>query len=55
MGRYKIVSALGGKIVISGASKAVERIINMSGINELVIMTDNLEQGLEEAAANVEK
>lgn len=55
MGRYKIVSALGGKIVIAGASKAVERIINMSGINELVIMADTLEEGLEEAAADVKK
>lgn len=55
MGRYKIVSALGGKIVVAGASKAVERIINMSGVNDLVIMKENLEDGLKEAAEDVKK
>lgn len=48
MGRYKIVHALGGKIVIYGLSDNVRRIIEMSGINKLVITAKNLEYGLME-------
>lgn len=55
MGRYKIVTALGGKIFVYGASETVGRIINMSGINELVIMTDELENTIKEEAAYAEK
>lgn len=55
MGRYKIVKALGGKVFVSGASETVGRIINMSGINELVIMTDELENTIKEEAAYAEK
>lgn len=55
MGRYKIVTALGGKIIVAGASEAVERIINMSGINELVIMAKNVEEGLKEVAVDAKK
>ncbi len=55
MGRYKIVTALGGKIIVAGASETVERIINMSGINDLVIMTQNLEETVKEAAVYAEK
>lgn len=55
MGRYKTVTALGGKIVIAGASKTVERIINMSGIRDFVIISKDLEDGLKEAAADVKK
>lgn len=55
MGRYKIVTALGGKVIVAGASESVERIINMSGINELVIMAKNLEEAVKEVAADAEK
>lgn len=55
MGRYKIVTALGGKIVVAGASETVERIINMSGINELVVMAQSVEEGLKEVTAYAEK
>lgn len=48
MGRYKIVHALGGKIVIYGLSDNVRRIIEMSGINKLVTTAKNLEYGLME-------
>lgn len=48
MGRYKIVHALGGKIIIYGLSDNVRRIIEMSGINKLVTTAKNLEYGLME-------
>ena len=48
MGRYKVVHALGGKIVIYGLSENVRRIIEMSGIDKLVTTAKNLEYGLME-------
>lgn len=53
MGRYKTVSALGGKAIIYGASGSIQRIIEMSGIDKIVTVSDNLENGLKEALANV--
>ena len=48
MGRYKVVHALGGKIVIYGLSENVRRIIEMSGIDKLVTTAKYLEYGLME-------
>lgn len=48
MGRYKIVRALGGKVILYGISDNVRRIIEMSGIDKLVITAKNLEYGLME-------
>ena len=48
MGRYKVVHALGGKIVLYGLSENVRRIIEMSGIDKLVTTAKNLEYGLME-------
>lgn len=48
MGRYKVVHALGGKIVIYGLSENVRRIIEMSGIDKLATTAKNLEYGLME-------
>ncbi len=53
MGRYKVCRALGGKVIIFGASEAVRRIIAMSGIENIVTVAGSLEQGMKEAAANV--
>ena len=49
MGRYKTVTALGGKVIIYGASDAVNRLIEMSGIKSIVTVADNLENGVKEA------
>lgn len=46
MGRYKIVQAFGGKIIIYGLSDNVRRIIEMSGISKYVVTAKNLEYGL---------
>lgn len=35
MGRYKTVRALGGRIVIFGMSKEIERIVRMAGIEKI--------------------
>lgn len=49
MGRYKIVRALGGKVILYGLSDNVRRILEMSGIDKLVVTAKNLEYGLMEA------
>ncbi len=53
MGRYKTVKALGGKVIIYGASGDVKRIIAMSGIDSLVTVSDTLENGIKEAFSDV--
>lgn len=53
MGRYKVTKALGGKVIIYGASDAVKRIITMSGIDGIVKIADSLENGLKEAVLDV--
>ena len=35
MGRYKTVRALGGRVVIFGMSKEIERIVRMAGIEKI--------------------
>lgn len=53
MGRCKITKSLGGRVIIYGASDEVKRIITMSGIDKIVILSDDMEQGIKEAALNV--
>lgn len=53
MGRYKVAKALGGKVIIYGASDSIRRIITMSGIDDIVVLTDSLESGFKEAALDV--
>ncbi|MCI5604495.1 MAG: anti-sigma factor antagonist [Clostridia bacterium] len=52
IGRYKTAKTLGGRIVIAGASEGVKRIIKMSGVDELVLMTDTVDKALEEVTAD---
>ena len=35
MGRYKIVKSLGGRVVIFGMSKEIERIVRMAGVQKI--------------------
>ncbi len=53
MGRSKITSALGGRVIVYGASDNIKRIISMSGLNRLVTVAESLEDGLKEAACGV--
>ncbi|MCD8181222.1 MAG: anti-sigma factor antagonist [Firmicutes bacterium] len=53
IGRYRVTRALGGRVIIYGASDTIKRIIAMSGIGDIVIIADSLEDGIKEAALNV--
>lgn len=53
MGRYKLAGALGGKVIIYGASDSVKRIISMSGIEGIIISGDSFEECVREAALDV--
>ena len=53
MGRYKITKALGGRVIVYGASGDVKRIIEMSGIDSIAVVADSEEAGMREVEANV--
>ena len=36
IGRYKLISSMGGKVYICGASRTVDRLLLMSGIKKLI-------------------
>lgn len=55
MGRYRTVSAIGGAVAVFGMTKNIERIIAMSGLREIVIITDKLQTALEEVYGYVKK
>ena len=55
MGRYKKVAALGGQVVIFGASETVRRIMRMSGLDRFTVIVDKLEDGFEEVTADAAK
>lgn len=46
IGRYRTVQALGGRLIIYDASQQVLRLLEMAGINGLVIISDTLQQGI---------
>lgn len=48
MGRYKTVNALGGRVIICGISDKFKRMFKMCGMEKAVIISDTLEQGMEE-------
>lgn len=46
MGRYKITNILGGKTIIFGTKKPVRRIIDMSGIDKIIYISDNYDDAI---------
>ena len=46
MGRYKITKILGGKTIIFGTKKPVKRIIDMSGIDKIIYISDNYDDAI---------
>ena len=42
VGRYKIITSLGGKMVLCGASESVSKMIKLSGIEKVLQMHKNL-------------
>ena len=49
-----VIMGLGGKVIIYGASDAVNRLLEMSGIKSIVTVADNLENGVKEAGIDVQ-
>lgn len=48
IGRYKTVKALGGSIILYDTSEQVKRLVEMSGLSELIILSDTLQKGINE-------
>lgn len=46
MGRYKMTKILGGKVVVYGVKKQVQRIIEMSGIDRLVTVCQSYDEAI---------
>lgn len=46
IGRYKLLSAMGGKVSICGASRMVDRLLTMSGIKKIIATFDTTEAAL---------
>lgn len=46
MGRYKIANILGGKVLVFGMKKQIKRIIDMSGIDKVIVVCESLEEAL---------
>lgn len=41
VGRYKLITSLGGRIAISGAKSNVNKLLHMSGINKIIETFDD--------------
>jgi len=46
IGRYKLISAIGGKVCICGASRTVDRLLTMSGIKKIIATYQTAEDAL---------
>lgn len=46
MGRYKITNILGGKTIIFGIKKPVRRIIDMSGIDKIIFISESYDDAI---------
>lgn len=46
VGRYKMLSAMGGTVSICGATKTVDRLLNMAGIKKIIATYDSAESAL---------
>lgn len=55
LGRYRLVSSIGGAVAVFGMNKAVDRIMEMSGIKGTVMVTDKLQSALEEVYEYAQK
>ncbi len=46
IGRYKTVQALGGQIILYDVSEQIMRLLEMAGVDNLVIISPNLHEGI---------
>ena len=51
---FENVTFMDSSVIIYGASDAVNRLIEMSGIKSIVTVADNLENGVKEAGIDVQ-
>lgn len=47
MGRYKKILHNGGKVLVAGVQRSVDRILRMSGLYQIVENCDNVEEGIQ--------
>ena len=47
LGRYRKISASGGRVAISGGTKAVRSILNMAGVFSIIDYMDTVDQAIE--------
>ena len=48
IGRYKTAKALGGNLIIYDVNEQVRRLIDMSGLASLIIVSETLQKGINE-------
>ncbi len=48
IGRYKTAAALGGAVIVFDVNEQVRRIMDMSGLPRLVIISDTMQKGITE-------
>ncbi len=46
IGRYKTAKALGGSVIVFDANEQVKRLMEMSGLSALMIISDTLQKGI---------
>ena len=46
IGRFKTVTALGGRLIVFDVSESIKRIFEMSGLGSLIIISDTLQRGI---------
>ena len=46
IGRYKTVRSLGGDLIVFDAGESIKRILEMSGLGSLIIISDTLQRGI---------
>ena len=48
LGRYKLISSLGGKICIANAKKHIIKLINMSGLHKILSVYSSVDEAMAE-------
>ena len=47
IGRFKLISAMGGKVKIVYKSRQIDKLISMSGLKKIIKVYDDIEQAIE--------
>jgi len=46
MGRYRLIASVGGKLCVSGASASIRKVIELSGLENLIILCDSAREAV---------